>query len=134
MDYEKMLARGLAKVPDKEKSGERFEMPVLKVQKAGSRSVLVNFNEVVGVLRRDQGHLMKFLLKELATSGEMKGSSLEVQGGFSQDLVNKKLLKYVESYVRCPECGKHDSELVKEKGYFFIKCEVCGARTAVGKV
>jgi translation initiation factor 2 subunit 2 len=134
VDYEKLLKRGLDKVPAKEKSGERFEMPVLRVQKSGSRSILVNYSEVAGVLRRDPKHLMKFLLKELATSGEAKGSSIEVQGVFNQDVVNKKLEKYVEGYVKCPECSKHDTNLVKERGFFFLKCEVCGAREPVGKV
>ena len=79
MDYEKLLDRGLAKVPEKEKASDRFEMPVLKVQSSGSRSLLANFKETAKVLRREPSHVMKFLLKELATSGEMKGSGLEVQ-------------------------------------------------------
>jgi translation initiation factor 2 subunit 2 len=134
MDYEKLLKRGLEKVPKEERTGERFEMPVLKSQKSGSRSILSNFSEVAGTLRREPKHLMKFLLKELATSGEFRGSALEVQGIFTQDAVNKKLLKYVDAYVKCPECGKHDTNLVKERGFLFIKCEVCGAREPVGKV
>lgn len=134
MDYEKMLEKGLKKVPAREKGGDRFEMPSFRVQKSGSRSTLVNFSEVAGALRREPKHLMKFLLKELATSGEARGPSLEVQGTFTQELVSKKLEKYVDSYVKCPECGKHDTNLVKERGFTFIKCEVCGAREPVGKV
>ena len=134
MDYESLLKRGMDKVPKKEKAGDRFEMPRLKVQKSGSRSVITNFSEAAGTLRREPRHLMKFLLKELATSGELKGNGLEVQGAFSPDAVNKKLEKYVESYVKCQACGKHDTNLVREKGFFFIKCEVCGARDPVSKV
>lgn len=132
--YEKLLGRGLARVPKKERTGERFEMPGFRVQKSGSRSLLVNFSEVTGILRRDTKHLMKFLLKELATSGEAKGTGLEVQGVFTTEAVNKKLEKYVDLYVKCPECAKHDTNLVKDRGFFFIKCEVCGAREPVGKV
>jgi translation initiation factor 2 subunit 2 len=134
MDYDQLLKRGLSKVPKKEKAGERFEMPDFRVQKSGSRSVIVNFSEVADVLRRDPKHLMKFLLKELATSGESKGSSLEVQGVFASEAVNKKLEKYVQAYVACPECGKHDTHLTKDRGFFFMKCEVCGAREPLGKV
>ena len=134
MDYESLLKRGLAKVPSKEKGKDRFEMPVLKVQKSGSRSILVNFNEVAGILRRESKHLMKFLLKELATSGEAKGQSLEVQGSFTPDAVNKKLQKYVVTFVECPECHKHDTNLSKDRGFTFMKCEVCGAREPVSKV
>ena len=134
MDYEKLLTRGLAKVPKKKQGADRFEMPGFRIQKSGSRSTLVNFSEVAGTLRRETKHLMKFLLKELATSGELKGNGLEVQGIFMADAVNKKLEKYVETYVKCPECGKHDTNLVRERGFFFIKCEVCGARNPVGRV
>jgi translation initiation factor 2 subunit 2 len=134
MDYEKLLKRGLDKVPKKEKAGDRFEMPRLKVHKSGNRSVIANFSEAAGTLRRDPKHFMKFLLKELATSGELKGQGLEVQGVFTPDAVNKKLEKYVESYVKCQACGKHDTDLVREKGFFFVKCEVCGARDPVSKV
>jgi translation initiation factor 2 subunit 2 len=109
-------------------------MPVFRVQRSGSRSLLVNFSEVADALRRDRKHLMKFLLKELATSGETKGTGLEVQGIFNAEAVNKKLEKYVELYVKCPECSKHDTNLVKDRGFFFVKCEVCGAREPVGKV
>ncbi len=133
-DYEELLKRGMKGVPSRETEVDRFEMPMFRVQKSGSRSVLVNFSEVADALRRDRKHLMKFLLKELATSGEAKGTCLEVQGVFSTDAVNKKLEKYVDSYVKCPECGKHDTNLVKEKGFFLLKCEVCGARESVGRV
>ena len=132
--YEELLKRGLKKVPARERSGDRFEMPGFRVQRSGSRSLLVNFHEVAGTLRREPKHLMKFILKELATSGEAKGTGLEVQGVFTTEAVGKKLEKYVDLYVKCPECGKHDTELVKERGFFFIKCEVCGAREPVGKV
>ena len=132
--YEVLLKRGLKRVPAKEKSDERFKMPSLSVQKTGSRSLIVNFAEVAKALRREPKHLMKFILKELATSGELKGVSLEVTGVFSTEAVNRKLEKYVDMYVKCPECGKHDTELVKERGFIFIKCEVCGAREPVGKV
>lgn len=132
--YEQLLKRGLKKIPAKERSGERFEMPSLRVQRSGSRSILTNFSEVAGTLRREPKHLMKFLLKELATSGEAKPSGLEVQGVFSPEAVNKKLEKYVNTYVLCPECGKHDTQLIKDRGFFFMKCEVCGAREPLGKV
>jgi translation initiation factor 2 subunit 2 len=133
-DYEQLLKRGLSKVPKRDRTGERFVMPSFRIQKSGSKSILVNFSEVAGTLRREPKHLMKFLLKELATSGEVKGHSLEVQGTFMADAVNKKLEKYVETYVKCQECGKHDTNIVKDRGFNFIKCEVCGARDPVNKV
>ncbi len=134
MEYQKLLKRGLSKVPQKEKGTDRFETPVIRVQKSGSRTLLVNLGEVAQALNREVSHLTKFLLKELATSGETKGRSLEVQGTFNEDHVNRKLESYIKTFVQCPECGKHDTTLKKDKGFYFIKCEVCGASHTVQKV
>lgn len=134
MSYEELLRRGMKRIPEKMEGRERFEMPKMRVSIAGSRSVMTNFSEVSATLRREPEHLMKFLLKELATKGSMVGTKLEVQGNFSEDMVNRKLELYVKNYVACPECGKHDTKLVKDRGFMFIKCEVCGARHAAAKV
>ena len=34
----------------------------------------------------------------------------------------------------CPECGKPDTNLVKEDRINFLVCEACGARTSVKSV
>lgn len=134
MDYDELLKRGLKKVPDKIEDKERFEMPRMRAQIEGSRTIITNFSEVASALRRDPKHLMKFMLKELATKGNMSGTRLEVMGNFHHEMVNKKLDLYVKTYLACPECGKHDTKLVKERGFMFIKCEVCGARHPAAKI
>ena len=133
-DYENMLKRGLSRIPKSVSSGERFEVPRLSSMKSGSRTIIANFCDVASKLRREPSHLLKFLLKELATSGEVTGKKLEVLGNFTGDVVNKKLDNYIKVYVVCRECGKHDTKIVKEKGFTFIKCEACGARHTVSKV
>lgn len=134
VDYQKLLTRGLSKVPHKEKGSDRFEIPRIRTQRSGSRTILLNVAEVAQALNRDVSHLIKFLVKELGTSGEVKGKSLEVQGGFSEEQVNKKLDIYAKNFVQCPECGKHDTKLKKDKGFSFMKCEVCGASHTIHKV
>jgi translation initiation factor 2 subunit 2 len=133
-EYEKMLKRGLSKIPKSVSSGERFEIPRMSAMKSGSRTVMSNFCDVANKLRRDPSHLLKFLLKELATSGEVTGKKLEVLGNHSEDVVNRKLENYVKMYVICRECGKPDTKIIKEKGFTFLKCEACGARHTVSKV
>jgi len=129
MSYEELLKKGLESLPKKTKATERFVMPVAKVQKAGARTVITNFNEVAAALRREPAHLLKILLKELATKGDMdRGGRLVVLGRFPEDLVNKKIDIYVKNYVLCPECNKPDTKLVKEGRYTFLVCEACGAK------
>ena len=134
MSYEELLKRGMKKVPDKIENRERFEIPVMRAEISGSRTTMTNFSEVAAKLRRDPKHMMKFMLKELATKGSISGTRLEVQGNFPEKMINRKLELYMKSYVMCPECGKHDTKLVKERGFVYMKCEVCGARHPTAKV
>jgi len=132
MSYEELLKRGIAAIPKKTKTSERFVMPVARTQKAGAKTIIVNFNEVASALRREPAHLLKVLLKELATKGEMdQGGRLVVLGKFPDEFVNKKIEVYVKNYVLCPECGKPDTKLIKEGKFMFLVCEACGARHSI---
>jgi translation initiation factor 2 subunit 2 len=132
MPYEDLLKRAMEKVPKKAEETERFTIPKARTEPAGARTIITNFNEVASGLRRDPAHLLKFLLKELATKGEVdKGGRLIVLGRFSDNHINKKIDYYVKTYVICPECGKPDTKLVKEDRYMFLKCEACGAKHSV---
>ena len=134
MNYDELLKRAISKLPEKTESGERFKMPQSQVMIAGQRTIVVNFADVFNTLRREVAHVQKFILKELATSGEMQDKRLIVQGKFRQDIVDKKIVLYVNEYVICPECGKPDTKLVKEERFVFMRCEACGAKHVVKKV
>ena len=132
--YEKLLEQAMSKLPNKSESSERFQMPRANILPAGARTIITNFVEIANSLRRKPYHLQKFLLKELATSGELDGNRLVVQGRFRSDVVNRKIDLYAKEYVLCPECGKPDTKFVKEDRYLFLKCEACGSRHVVKKV
>jgi translation initiation factor 2 subunit 2 len=134
MDYEKLLERGLKKVPKETRSGERFEIPKAKVLISGSKTSILNFSEIASILRRETSHLMKFLLKELATKGEIEGQKATFQGVFSDYAIRNKIESYVKVYVICPECTKPDTKILKTDRQFFVKCEACGAKHPVSKV
>ncbi len=132
--YEELLKKGLRKAPQQAEAKERFELPKSQVQRAGQKTIITNFTEMASHMRRDQNHVLKFLLKELATSGELQGSRLTVIGSFSEMAVDSKIDKYAKTYVFCTECKKPDTKLVKEGEYMIMKCEACGARHPVPKV
>ena len=132
--YEELLKTGLRKVPHMGEDKGRFELPRANVERAGQKTIITNFTEMASHLRREQNHLLKFLLKELATSGELIGTRLIVIGSFSEDAVNSKVDKYAKTYIFCSECKKPDTKLVKEGEYMIMKCEACGARHPVPKV
>lgn len=126
--YEKLLERGMKKVPKKSESGGRFQVPRARVLNQGMKTIVANFLEISGALRREPQHLMKFLLKELATSGEVKGQSAEFTGRFLQPLIEKKIEIYVKNCVLCQDCGKPDTKLINQDKLEFLKCEACGAK------
>jgi len=132
-EYKKLLEAGMKRI-SKAESTRRFEVPKSRVMISGSRTVFSNFYEIADALRRDPQHLLKFLLKELATSVDMRENKIVFVGKFSSGLVDKKVDNYVKSYVICPECGKPDTKLVKEGRDYFLVCEACGARQVVTKI
>jgi translation initiation factor 2 subunit 2 len=132
--YEELLKKGIKKGQKDTQASERFEIPKVQVLRAGQKTIITNFTEIASHMRREQNHLLKFLLKELATSGELSGPRLTVIGTFSEAAVDSKVEKYAKLYVFCHECKKPDTKLVKEGEYVIMKCEACGARHPVPKV
>ena len=77
---------------------------------------------------------MKYMLKELATKGEIEGAKANFQGVFSDYVIKNKVESYVKDYVICPECNKPDTKITKQDRQFFVKCEACGARHPVSRL
>ena len=78
--------------------------------------------------------MLKFFLKELATSSEEHDRKVVFQGRFPGPLMNRKLEQYAKDYVLCPNCSKPDTKLLKVDRLEFLKCEACGTKQAVKKL
>ena len=134
MDYEELLEEAYKKVNQvSKKSGkeERFEIPKIEGHFEGKKTILTNFSQIVNYLRRDEAHLQKFLLKELATSGQKEGERLVLNNKIPSLKINLKIEEYVKEFVLCRECKKPDTELIKEGRIGFIHCLACGAKHSV---
>jgi len=132
-EYTSLLERGLAKVPKDIKDSGRFHIAKPVIEEAGQKTIITNFLEIAGSLRRDSDVMFKFLLQQLATKGELAGQRATIQGVFNQDQVARKIDLYMTMYVVCPHCGKPDTKLIHEKGQELIKCEACGEKNPAGK-
>ncbi len=126
--YEQMLDNLYEKAPKKTDTGERFVMPKSQTQPDGLKTIIVNFSEMAAALHRPESHMLKFLLKELATSGRINNKRATVLGRFNNIAVDKKLELYVGQFVICKECGRPDTQFVKEGRMNFVKCDACGAK------
>jgi len=133
-DYEKLLDQARNSLPQNLFDGARFEMPKIKTITVGNKTIIKNFRELINIFRRDENHFMKFLLGEMATSGNIEGSQAVFQGKFSQNFIQDKIQKYADSYVLCPECKKPDTKIIKEGRIYFLRCEACGAKHPIKNI
>jgi translation initiation factor 2 subunit 2 len=130
-EYEKLLEEAYTKVKVVEGGGGRFEIPQIEGHIEGKKTILTNFLNIASHIRRDPEHLQKFILKELATSGQRDGDRLVLNNKIPSIKVNAKIEQYVKEFVICKECGKPDTELKKENRLSFINCLACGAKHPV---
>ena len=131
MNYEQMLDKLYKEVKPVEASSERFEIPKVKGHIEGTKTIIANFGQIIGVLRRNPEHISKFLFKELATPGKIDGDRLILNRKLSSKLINEKIEKYVNEFVLCSDCKKPDTTLVRENRITFIHCLACGAKHSV---
>ncbi|MBU0628350.1 MAG: translation initiation factor IF-2 subunit beta [Nanoarchaeota archaeon] len=129
MEYTELLKKAREKLPQSVFEKERFEIPKIKGHMQGNRTVLVNFLQIADVLRRNPDHLLKYILKELATPGEVKKSGSVIMGTkVSASRINEKIQQYAHEFVLCTECGKPDTKIEKDGKFTFLKCQACGAK------
>ncbi|UCD03665.1 MAG: translation initiation factor IF-2 subunit beta [Candidatus Woesearchaeota archaeon] len=129
--YEDMLKRAYEKLPEKTKKETRFEIPKVDSEVQGNRTIVKFFPSLARKINRKPEHLMKFLLRELATTGKTPGKNAIFMGKFSRELMQHKFEKYLREFVLCDQCKKPDTALKKEKGLSFKICEACGAKSSV---
>jgi translation initiation factor 2 subunit 2 len=130
-DYEQLLNEAYSKVKVVEGNKDRFEIPVVEGHIEGKKTIITNFLNILSHLRRDSEHFQKFILKELATSGQRDGDRLILNNKIPSSKINAKIEQYTKEFVICKECGKPDTELIKENRLSFIKCLACGAKHSV---
>ncbi len=131
MNYEEMLKQGQEALPESLKKVERFEIPKVKGHIQGNRTIISNFHHIAEVLGRKPQHVLKYILKELATPGELKKNALIIGSKVSASRINEKIEQYASQFVICRECRRPDTKLFKEGGLTFMQCLACGAKHVI---
>ena len=72
-NYTALLDRAIKHMPKHKVEQSRFRIPRAEVSVVGSRTVIHNFKELADTLRREPRHLLRFILKQLATAGDIEG-------------------------------------------------------------
>jgi translation initiation factor 2 subunit 2 len=129
--YDDLLARARSKLPEKVGTGERFVIPNVLGHIEGNKTILSNFIQIAQHLGRSPEHLLKYVLKELATPGEIKKQFVVLGAKVPASRINERIKKYAELFVVCRECTRPDTKMSKEGDVYFIKCQACGAKYSV---
>lgn len=130
-DYETLLEEAYKKTKQVKNSSERFEIPKVQGHFEGKKTILTNFFQIASHIRRKPEHFQKFMLRELAASGQKEGDRLVLNIKVPSAKINQKIEQYAKEFVLCKECGKPDTELTKEDRLSFIHCLACGAKHSV---
>jgi translation initiation factor 2 subunit 2 len=130
-DYENLLEKAMQSVPQKAEGRKRFVMPQVVAESQGPKTAIRNFGEIASALRREPAHVAKFFTKELAAPGNIQNGMLILQAKVSRENLQKKLEAYVKDFVYCKVCGQPDTRLEKDNRISSLRCDACGARSAV---
>ena len=124
----------MEELPEQGSSGERFTLEKIKGHLEGNKTILINLRKIAKDIGRDENHLLKYLLRELATPGKYDGERAILGTKVAATLINKKIKKYVSEFVYCSECGKPDTKLLIEKEVTYLRCSACGIKKPVKNI
>ena len=130
-EYIKLLDRAFEKIPEGFHETERWKIPTARLEFEGKNTLIVNFKEIVENVKRDDKHLIKFILQEVGTAGGIKGNKAILKGKQKLSTIDRLIKNYCEKFVICQTCLKPDTVIVKEGRSHLLVCHACGTRHPV---
>ena len=131
LEYEQLLKRAKEKQPIKSEDSMRLNVPDPDIYYHGRNTIIKNFGDITGVIRRDESQMVGYLLKELGTPGVLDGKRLIFKSKVAPGAIIEKIKTYIHIFVICPQCNRPDTKLIKEDRVLFIECEACGAKCSI---
>ncbi len=129
--YSALLERARAKLPPVRTGSERFVVPEPDVMTDGRTTVIRNFQEIAGVLRRDPEHVIGHLAREFGCPGVLDLPRGVLKSRLTKDAIAQRIREYTAKYVICTECKRPDTHLKKDGRLTLLVCEACGAQRPV---
>ncbi len=130
-DYDTLLKRARANLPEKVTKHERFKVPDADVFLEGKTTVLRNFEDITNAINRDTQQVLAYLLRELGTAGTIDGRRAVFKGRVNPGQIEDRIRGYVDTYVLCSECKRPDTRIEKEGRITILECDACGAHRPV---
>ncbi|HYK92784.1 MAG TPA: translation initiation factor IF-2 subunit beta [Thermoplasmata archaeon] len=130
-EYAALLKRARDLLPPVQVGSDRFQVPEPDVMSDGKNTVIRNFQEIAGVLRREPAHVIGHLARELGCPGVLDLPRGVLKSRVPRDSISQRIREYTEKYVICSECKRPDTHLQKEGRLTLLICEACGAQRPV---
>ena len=98
------------------------------------KTFINNFSEICTHFNRPENDVELFIHERLQTPSSIKNNSLCIDNMFKEDQIFDVIMKYVDTYVRCPQelCGSGNTKLVREDRVLYLVCNICCSKKAVG--
>ncbi len=132
--YEELLTQAEKELPEKAAAAERFELEKITGHLEGNKTIISNLKRIADKCGRPPEHLLKYLLRELATPGKVDGDRVIFGTKIPAELINKKIRQYASEFVLCVQCNKPDTQLTIIEKIPYLKCMACGAKRPVKSV
>ncbi len=127
-EYNELLDRASGIFSKSTQSEARLKIPEPDIIREGKSTIVRNFEDIADMINRDPKHISKFLMKEFGIGVTISGRRLIINRKVTFEQISSKIAQYLDSYVKCYECGSPDTEFLKVGRTNLLSCKACGAQ------
>lgn len=114
---------------------KKVNLPPLKVTKKNKLSIFSNLIVYTEKLNRPKEHIAEYYKNETNLHNSINGQNqLIIQGILSEIKCEAVMRNYIREFVMCRQCKGLCTDIVKENGLTFLKCQQCFSVSSLGKI
>jgi len=122
-DLEKMQENG----PDK--NNVALKRPAILIE--NRKTLITNFNAVCESIKRDPILVSNYIAKELNIETSItENGQLIMNNTYQKTDVDNLFKKYCSDYVKCKNCNKLNTTIIKKNRIPYLNCNMCHATSA----
>ena len=127
-NYEDLLKKASGMFAKSNTSDSRLKIPEPDVIFEGKSTIIRNFLDITDLINREPQVIAKYLMKEFGIGVTINGRRLIINRKLSASQISKKFSQYMDSYVKCYECGSPDTVIQRVGRIDLLTCKACGAQ------
>jgi translation initiation factor 2 subunit 2 len=127
-NYEDLLKKASSMFAKSNTSDSRLKIPEPDVIFEGKSTIIRNFLDITDLINREPQVIAKYLMKEFGIGVTINGRRLIINRKLSASQISKKFSQYMDSYVKCYECGSPDTVIQRVGRIDLLTCKACGAQ------